>query len=261
MNLNFNLSLVDGYKSASQIARVLTEDWFAHNMYCPICGEESIRHADTNAPVKDFVCEYCKSQYELKSKKNSTSSFSSSVADGVYQTMISRITSLDNPNFFFLHYDCNKVNNLIIVPKCFFVPSVIEKRKPLSANARRSGWLGCNILLNNIPNTAKIPIIVDGVARDKQRVLSDYKKVYSLQSNSLEGRGWLVDMFSCLELLNQEFTLQDVYSFADNLQRKHPLNNHVHAKMRQQLQILRDKGFVEFKGNGRYKKVKSDNTL
>lgn len=30
MNLSFNLSLVDGYKSASQIARVLTEDWFAY---------------------------------------------------------------------------------------------------------------------------------------------------------------------------------------------------------------------------------------
>lgn len=30
MNLSFNLSLVDGYKSASQIARVLTEDWCAH---------------------------------------------------------------------------------------------------------------------------------------------------------------------------------------------------------------------------------------
>ena len=39
MNLRFDTSLVQGYKSASQIARVLTEDWLARNMYCPICGE------------------------------------------------------------------------------------------------------------------------------------------------------------------------------------------------------------------------------
>lgn len=62
MNLKFNTSLAEGYKSASQIARVLTEDWLAHNMYCPICGEVTIRHAEPNAPVKDYVCDNCKSQ-------------------------------------------------------------------------------------------------------------------------------------------------------------------------------------------------------
>ena len=66
MDLRFNTSLAEGYKSASQIARVLTEDWLARNMYCPICGEVTIRRAEPNAPVKDYVCEHCKSQYELK---------------------------------------------------------------------------------------------------------------------------------------------------------------------------------------------------
>ena len=39
MDLRFNTSLAEGYKSASQIARVMTEGWLARNMYCPICGE------------------------------------------------------------------------------------------------------------------------------------------------------------------------------------------------------------------------------
>ena len=124
MNLRFNTSLAEGYKSASQIARVLTEDWLAHNMYCPICGEVTIRHAEPNAPVKDYVCDNCKSQYELKSKKTESDRFQSTVADGVYRTMIDRITSLDNPSFFFMHYDRYEVNNLVIVPKCFFTPPV-----------------------------------------------------------------------------------------------------------------------------------------
>ena len=33
MDLRFNTSLAEGYKSGSQIARVLTEDWLASNMY------------------------------------------------------------------------------------------------------------------------------------------------------------------------------------------------------------------------------------
>ena len=51
MNLRFDTSLAQGYKSASQIARILTEDWLARNMYCPICGEISIKRAEPNAPV------------------------------------------------------------------------------------------------------------------------------------------------------------------------------------------------------------------
>ena len=59
---------------------------------------------------------------KLKSKKENTDNYSTKVNDGVYRTMIDRITSLDNPSFFFMHYDNYEVNNLIIVPKCFFVP-------------------------------------------------------------------------------------------------------------------------------------------
>lgn len=255
MNLQFNTSLAEGYKSASQIARVLTEDWLAHNMYCPICGELTIRRAEPNAPVKDFVCNNCKSQYELKSKKNDSDRFQSTVADGVYGTMIDRITSLDNPSFFFMHYNRYEVNNLIIVPKCFFTPDIIEKRNALSNNARRAGWEGCNILMQRIPATAKIPIILNGVTMPVADVISKYKRVYSLQTKSMESRGWLVDTLHLVERLEETFTLKQMYDFCDELKIKHPNNNHIKDKIRQQLQYLRDKGFVEFKGNGVYKRL------
>ena len=118
--------MLDLVKSASQIARILTEDWLARNMYCPICGEVSIKRAEPNAPVKDYICDNCKAQYELKSKREHSDKYVTKVNDGVYRTMIDRITSLDNPSFFFMHYDGYEVNNLIIVPKCFFIPEVIE---------------------------------------------------------------------------------------------------------------------------------------
>ena len=49
MDLRFNTSLAEGYKSGSQIARVLTEDWLARNMYCPICGEVQL---DVQSPMR-----------------------------------------------------------------------------------------------------------------------------------------------------------------------------------------------------------------
>lgn len=255
MNLRFDTSLTEGYKSASQIARILTEDWLARNMYCPICGNVSIRRAEPNAPVKDYICENCKAQYELKSKKTEDESFQSTVADGVYRTMISRITSLDNPSFFFMHYNRYEVNNLVIVPKCFFTPSVIEKRKALADTARRAGWEGCNILMREIPTTAKIPIIRNGFVLPIHNVVSQYHRIFNLQTKSIESRGWLMDTLHIVERLDETFNLNQMYSFVEELKQKHPSNNHIQDKIRQQLQFLRDKGIIEFKGRGIYKRI------
>lgn len=256
MDLRFDTSLVAGYKSAAQIARVLTEDWLARNMYCPICGENTIHRAEANSPVKDYVCQHCKSQYELKSKKATTCNFNRTVNDGVYRTMIERITALDNPSFFFLHYDRYEVNNLIIVPKCFFVPDIIQKRPPLKKSAVRAGWEGCNILLGKVPESAKIPIIRDGEILPPTAVCQKYNQVFSLQTKSVESRGWLFDVLLCTEKLEDTFTLNQMYAFAGMLKARHPRNNNIHAKIRQQLQLLRDKGLIEFTAPGHYRKIK-----
>lgn len=256
MDLTFNTALIQGYKSPAQQARILTEDWLARNMYCPICGAVSIHKAEPNAPVKDYVCNHCKAQYELKSKRASTDKYCTKVNDGVYRTMIERITALDNPSFFFLHYDRYEVNNLIIVPRCFFVPEIIEKRKPLPDTARRAGWEGCNILLGKIPETAKIPVIRNGVVLEADEVCKKYNQVYSLQTKSIESRGWLFDVLQCTEKLGTTFTLEQMYSFVPHLKARHPRNNNIEAKIRQQLQFLRDKGLIEFTTRGIYRKIK-----
>jgi type II restriction enzyme len=50
-----------------------------------------------------------------------------------------------------------------------------------------------------------------------------------------------------------EFELADVYRFEAHLSAIYPDNLHVREKIRQQLQVLRDGGFVEFLGRGRYR--------
>ena len=46
--------------------------------------------------------------------------------------------------------------------------------------------------------------------------------------------------------------------FENNLQLMHPNNHNIQAKIRQQLQRLRDANFIEFLGDGNYRKLKSD---
>lgn len=47
----------------------------------------------------------------------------------------------------------------------------------------------------------------------------------------------------------------DVYAYSSDLMKKHPWNSNINAKIRQQLQVLRDKGFIEFAGRGKYRKI------
>jgi type II restriction enzyme len=49
------------------------------------------------------------------------------------------------------------------------------------------------------------------------------------------------------------FSLDDAYAFEDRLQRLYPGNRNVRPKIRQQLQVLRDRGWLEFTGRGRYR--------
>jgi len=95
----------DNYSSNAQKIRVITEDWVNNNMFCPYCGNKYVSHFENNRPVADFFCPSCKEEYELKSKG---ASISNKINDGAYNTMIERITSINNPNFFFMHY--NKIS-------------------------------------------------------------------------------------------------------------------------------------------------------
>ncbi|PYT58190.1 MAG: hypothetical protein DMG35_18675 [Acidobacteria bacterium] len=49
-----------------------------------------------------------------------------------------------------------------------------------------------------------------------------------------------------------DFTLADVYAHAGSLAKLHPNNAHIRDKIRQQLQLLRDLGLLDFLGGGSY---------
>ena len=253
MNLNLYSTIADGYNSNSQKIRVLTENWVNENIYCPSCGN-NISEYENNKPVADFYCTRCSEDYELKSKKDK---MGRKIVDGAYSTMIERLQSDSNPNFFFLNYNniSLDVTNFIVIPKYFFIPEIIEKRKPLSPTARRAGWIGCNILLDTIPESGKIFYIKNGQKESKDKILNSWNKTNFLkQSTNLQSKGWLLDIIKCIDKLNKNnFNLSDIYQCEKYLKLKHPENNNIQAKIRQQLQFLRDKEYLKFESRGKYR--------
>lgn len=252
MELALDKSLIENYTSQSQVARVLTESWVQKEIWCPICGDGVESYAN-NKPVADFCCKKCFEDFELKAQKGK---IGKKVSAGAYSKMIERLNSEQKPHFFFMGYLATLfVNDFFVVPKYFFVPEIIEKRKALAESARRAGWIGSNILFSKIPTSGKIFYIEDGKEISKKEVLEKWQKTAFLKKiKRPELKGWILDTMNCIDALNKkEFSLAEIYQFEKDLEEIHPENKNVKAKIRQQLQFLRNKGYLKFIEPGRYK--------
>jgi type II restriction enzyme len=120
--------------------------------------------------------------------------------------------------------------------------------------ARRAGWIGSNILLNKIPESGKIWLLRNGVVQPKEAVLADWQRTRFLREQSSEARGWLIEVMKCVESLGkQEFQIEDIYAFENQLSQLYPGNQNVKPKIRQQLQYLRDRGYLDFVSRGYYR--------
>jgi type II restriction enzyme len=253
MILNLPYEIAANYASPTQRVRVMTEYWVRNSIFCPNCGTD-LSKFENNTPVADFYCGNCSEEYELKSKNGNVGK---KIVDGAYSMMIERLQSENNPNFFFMSYDKSSlaIKNFLTIPKYFFVPNIIERRAALSPNARRAGWVGCNIVMKDIPDFGKIYYIQNGREIDKNDVLNKWDNTEFIKStHNVDAKGWLLDVLLCIEKIKKtEFTLDEVYSFEAYLQAKHTMNNNVKAKIRQQLQYLRDRKILDFTGRGRYR--------
>ncbi len=258
MESNLSPSIAGGYKNSSQKIRVMSEYWVNQSGFCPNCGSNLIKFENNN-PVGDFYCSRCREEFELKSKNGK---LGNKIVDGAYSSMLERLDSSNNPNFFFLTYqkESFKINNFLSIPKYFFTVEIIEKRKPLAASAVRAGWVGCNIDIQNIPEFGKIFYIQNGIEKPKSAVLAKWEKTTFVKETKTDAKGWLFDISLCIEKLKkQEFSLNEIYQFENLLFEKHPTNNNIRAKIRQQLQILRDRNMLEFVGSGKYRLIREFN--
>src|SRR5579859_1473602 len=253
MDLDMPGNLAENYKSGAQRARVVSEGWGEQNLYCANCNSPTLTRSGPNTQAVDFDCPECESTFQLKSQSKP---FSRRINDAGYEAMRRAIVEGRTPNLLAMHYDLARwqVRNLILIPRFAFPLSCLERRNPLGPLARRKGWVGCNILLGNIPSDARIPLVVDGIPTRAKDVREQYIRLRPLEKLNYEARGWTLDVLNVVRSLDKaEFYLSDIYLRADELARLHPKNLHVRDKIRQQLQRLRDLGFLEFLGGGMYR--------
>lgn len=77
-----------------------------------------------------------------------------------------------------------------------------------------------------------------------------------LRETRPEARGWLLAVMGAVEAVGRDaFTLDEVYAQEARLAALYPGNRNVRPKIRQQLQVLRDRGWLAFDGGGRYRRT------
>jgi type II restriction enzyme len=244
MNLSMPAHLALNYKSPAQRARVVSEAWGSENLYCPNCQSPHLNQAPNNTAAVDYLCPVCGLPFQLKSK---SSPIGDRIVDAAYEAMRRAILEDRTPNLYALHYERAswRVRNLILVPHFAFSISAIEAREPLAVHARRAGWVGCNIVLKNIPPDARIKLISEGISAPPHSVRESFQRLKPLEELSPKERGWTLEVLRVVRSLGKtEFSNRDVYEFTSQLEKLHPNNRHIRDKIRQQLQVLRDRGFL-----------------
>lgn len=73
-----------------------------------------------------------------------------------------------------------------------------------------------------------------------------FAHIAKIQTLKPEKRGWSLDVLRCVESLpSPVFTNEAIYVFEPELAKLYPGNRHIRDKIRQQLQVLRDRGLLK----------------
>lgn len=256
MDLTLDPTVAEGYSSKAQRSRVITETWAEEHLYCLNCSVDDIAAHRPGKQVEDFLCPACDRRIQLKATRGG---HGRTVSNSAYQSKIAAIRAGEAPDYAFMGFspDTWRVTDLFVVPGHFMTPHVVEKRNPLSSDARRSGWVGSNILLDRIPEAGRIDLVENETAVPREGARKQFGQTAFLAEKSVDTRDWTTSVMECIDDLavqpGEQFELGDVYAYEDQLAELYPENQHVRAKIRQQLQVLRDEGLIEFLGNGEYR--------
>ena len=244
----------------------MTEKWASDNLYCPKCGR-SLERYPNNTKAYDFYCDHSdehitvlpqvqpqnRENLQLKSRKVR---FANIVTGSAYEPTKNAIES-GRLSFMLLRYELKnpEVKDLTLIHKLSVTLSCIEPRKPLSEDAKRKGWIGYKLFLNRIPDLGRVGVVENSNIVEKTTVMRQWDRLTKVLQGDITQRGWIADIMKCIDGLPRQFTLPEAYRFETGLAKLHPKNAHIKPKIRQQLQILRDRGYIRFVGRGKYERI------
>jgi len=181
------------------------------------------------------------------------------VTDGGYDSMMRKIHEVQAPALMLAHYSpqwC--IEGLLAIHPVFLIPEVVRKRgKPhIRPKSGKEYWM-CDLNLVFVPQDGRIPLVNNGVVSPSSKVRQLYKESIRFGELSSNKRGWAALVLAAVRKIGKaEFRLDEVYVFEAEMHAAYPQNSHVRDKIRQQMQVLRDLGYVEFVGRGEYAVVR-----
>ena len=112
----------------------------------------------------------------------------------------------------------------------------------------------CDLDLTCIPSDGLIPVVSNGSEIKQIIVRAAYQTSKRFGEIPLSKRGGTALVLAVIRRIGaKEFTSADMHRYAGEMHKVYPENNHVEAKVHQQLQVLRDLGYLEFLGRGEYR--------
>jgi type II restriction enzyme len=105
-----------------------------------------------------------------------------------------------------------------------------------------------------IPCDAEVPMVASGFAKAKSDARRRFQRYLPLAEIRPEERGWTTLTLAVIRRMGKPtLSLQDIYARAAEFAAVYPGNRNIPAKIRQQLQVLRDLGILSFEGRGSYR--------
>jgi hypothetical protein len=145
-----DMTAAGGYKSKSQIARVVIEPWAEYNLYCLECSSDDISALPNNTKIADLRCPLCNTAYQVKSTNGR---FADAVHGADYKAYAAAAEQGVFPNLVLVEWDSRF--SCVFVVRAIQGKAITESRviprNALSENARRAGWRGCTIDVSGLP--------------------------------------------------------------------------------------------------------------
>ena len=159
------------------------------------------------------------------------------------------------PHLLLLSYtEDYQVRDVTAVPRQYLIEQIVVPRKPLGPSCRRAGWQGCNLNIGMLPPDGRIKFVSNFERSPRAKTFAAWEQAEFLDRYKSSGRSWLAVTMALIRRLNKtSFTLADLYQLEDEARKAFPNNEHVKEKLRQQLQHLRDMGWLHFEGRGNYR--------
>jgi len=145
------------WKTESRIYGEACEFWIAEHYGCPVCSEGELKKLTANEKSVDHQCSSCDELFQAKAHKKSFEKRDGSVGfiGAEYATTVASLEKEKKWNLILVEYDkdSEEVKRVGTVLKENITKDNVIPRKPLSENARRAGWQGCNFKFNkNVVN-------------------------------------------------------------------------------------------------------------